>query len=164
MKRNPLGGLVHPAAHMKGERVPLRLHHVGVVVTDLPAATAFFVGLGLAVEGEAAVGGAWVDRVIGLSGVQSDIVMLVTPDGHGRVELSRFRSPQSPASEGPASANTLGIRHLSFEVDDLEGSVSRLRELGSELIGDIHNYEGIYLLCYVRGPEGIIVELAQRIG
>ena len=144
--------------------MPPRLDHIGVVVTDLATATAFFVDLGLIVEGEAAVGGEWVDRVVGLAGVQSDIVMLKTPDGHGRVELSRFRSPHTLASEAPQSANALGIRHLAFEVDDLDGTACRLREHGAELIGEVRKYEEVYLLCYMRGPEGIIVELAQRIG
>ncbi len=149
---------------MKGERLPLRLDHIGVVVTDLAAATAFFVELGLAVEGEAAVEGEWVDRVIGLADVQSDIVMLKTPNGHGRIELSRFRSPRGHASEAPPSANAPGIRHLSFEVEDLDGTVSRLREHGAELVGEIQDYGDVYRLCYVRGPDDIIIELAQRIG
>lgn len=142
--------------------MPLHMHHVGIVVTDLAAATAFFVDLGLKVEGKAAVGGRWVDRVIGLSGVQSDIVMLETPDG-GRIELSRFVTPRSQDSAESAAANTPGIRHLSFGVDDLHGTVDRLRSHGAELIGDVEDYEDTYLLCYLRGPEGIIIELAERI-
>lgn len=143
--------------------MPLRMDHVGVVVMDLEAATAFFVALGLSVQGEAAVGGEWVDRVIGLSGVESDIVMLSTPDGHGQVELSRFRSPQAPEGEGVSASNVPGIRHLAFEVDDLMSTVARLRAGGAELVGGIEDYEDVYRLCYMRGPEGIIVELAQRI-
>jgi catechol 2,3-dioxygenase-like lactoylglutathione lyase family enzyme len=134
--------------------------HVGIVVDDLAAATSFFVELGLELQGEAIVEGAWVDRVVGLEGIRAEIAMLHTPDGHGQVELTKFHAPPGPGGEGHAPANTPGIRHLAFAVDDIEGAVASLRAHGAELVGE---YEDIYRLCYVRGPEGIIVELAERI-
>ena len=140
-----------------------RLDHVGIVVGDLAAATAFFVELGLAPVGEAAVEGAWVDRIIGLPGVRSRIVMLETPDGHGRIELSAFDSPPSPDAGPPAASNVPGLRHLAFEVDDLDDVLARLRPHGAGLVGEVQRYEDVYRLCYVRGPEGILVELAQRL-
>jgi catechol 2,3-dioxygenase-like lactoylglutathione lyase family enzyme len=141
-----------------------RMDHVGIVVDDLEAATAFFLALGLKLQGEASVEGAWVDRVVGLDGVRTDIAMLETPDGHGRVELAKFHAPPSPAGDRHAPANTLGIRHLTFAVDNLDSVVAGVRAQGAELVGEIERYEDIYRLCYVRGPEGIIVELAERIG
>jgi catechol 2,3-dioxygenase-like lactoylglutathione lyase family enzyme len=141
-----------------------RMDHVGIVVDDLAAATAFFVELGLELQGEARVEGDWVGRVVGLEGVRSDIAMLATPDGNGRVELAKFHTPPSPGGDSNAAANTLGIRHLTFAVDDLEAVVARLRAHGAELVGKVERYEDSYLLCYLRGPEGIIVEIAERIG
>jgi len=140
------------------------MDHVGIVVDDLAAATEFFVELGLELQGEAAVEGAWVDRVIGLDGVRAEIAMLQTPDGHGRVELSKFYAPPGPGGDDHAPANTPGLRHLSFEVDDIDGAVAGLRARGAELVGEVERYRDSYRLCYVRGPEGIIVELAERIG
>jgi catechol 2,3-dioxygenase-like lactoylglutathione lyase family enzyme len=104
-----------------------------------------------------------VDRVIGLEGVRSDIVMLRTPDRHGAIELCTFHTPPSPPGERPAPANALGLRHLSFAVDDLDAVLERLRARGAELVGEVQRYEDSYLLCYVRGPEGILVELAQQL-
>ncbi|HEX3911007.1 MAG TPA: VOC family protein [Solirubrobacteraceae bacterium] len=141
-----------------------RMDHVGIVVEDLADATAFFLELGLELQGEAPVEGDWVDRVIGLEGVRAQIAMLQTPDGHGRVELSEFQAPASPGGDRHAPANTPGIRHLSFAVDDIDAIVARLRARGLELVGELECYRGIFRLCYVRGPEGIIVELAERIG
>lgn len=141
-----------------------RMDHVGVVVDDLEAATAFFVELGLELEGEGSVDGSWVDRVVGLDGVRAEIAMLQTPDGHGRVELARFLAPSGPGGDRNAPANTPGIRHLAFVVDDVEALVTGLRARGAELVGEVERYRDIYRLCYVRGPEGIIVELAERIG
>jgi catechol 2,3-dioxygenase-like lactoylglutathione lyase family enzyme len=140
-----------------------RMHHVGVVVDDLAAATEFFVELGLVVEGETAVEGTWVDRIVGLEGVRSDIVMMQTPDGNGRLELTKFHSPPSQDGDRHAPANAPGIRHVSFEVDDVDAAVAGVRARGAELVGDLVSYENFYRLCYVRGPEGIIVELAQRL-
>jgi len=140
-----------------------RMEHVGIVVDDLAAASAFFVALGLTLQGEASVEGAWVDRVIGLEGVRSDIAMLETPDGHARVELSQFHAPSSPSGDQHAPANVPGLRHLSFSVDDVDATIERLRVHGAELVGDVENYQDIYRLGYVRGPAGIIVELAEKI-
>lgn len=140
------------------------MDHVGVVVEDLAAATEFFLALGLERDGEASVGGEWVDRITGLEGVEAEIAMLRTPDGHGRVELARFSAPPARAGDGAAPANTLGIRHLTFAVKDIEDVLERLRAHGAELVGELERYQDTYLLCYVRGPEGIIVELAERVG
>ena len=141
-----------------------RLEHIGIVVDDLAAATAFFTALGLESEGEASVEGGSVDRINGLEGVRADIVILRTPDGHGKVELAKYHSPAFEGDDGPPPANAPGIRHILFAVDDVEASLARLREHGAELVGELENYENSYLLCYVRGPAGIIVELAQKLG
>jgi len=142
-----------------------RMDNVGIVVDDLAAAIAFFVELGLELEGEAQVEGPWVDRVVGLDGVQVDIAMMRTPDGHSRLELTKFRRPAA-ASPVPknAPANTLGIRRIMFAVEDIEDVLSRLRAHGAELVGEVAQYEDRYRLCYVRGPEGIIVALAEQLG
>ncbi|HEY1285418.1 MAG TPA: VOC family protein [Solirubrobacterales bacterium] len=140
-----------------------RMDHVGIVVDDLAAATEFFVQLGLELDGEASVEGGWVDRVVGLDGVQADIAMLRTPDGHGRIELAKFHSPPSQGSGPQAPANTLGIRHVTFAVEDIDAVVAGLRARGAELVGEVVRYEDVYRLCYIRGPAGIIVELAERI-
>lgn len=140
-----------------------RLEHVGIVVDDLESATAFFLELGLTLQGEGQVEGGWVDRVVGLEGVRVEYAMVETPDGHGRLELVKFHSP-SVRGGGNAPANTLGIRHIAFAVDDIDAAVATVRARGGELVGEVENYEDIYRLCYVRGPEGIIVELAERIG
>ena len=139
------------------------MDHVGIVVDDLAAATQFFVQLGLELTGEGTVEGDWVDRVIGLEDVRSEIAFLQTPDGHAQLELSRFHNPPSQGDDRPAPANTRGIRHLSFVVDDLDTVLADLRAGGTELVGEVERYEDFYRLCYVRGPEGIIVELAERI-
>jgi catechol 2,3-dioxygenase-like lactoylglutathione lyase family enzyme len=141
-----------------------RMDHVGIVVDDLAAATAFFVELGLELQGETPVQGGWVDRVVGLEGVRANIAMLETPDGHGRIELTKFHAPSGRAGEWHAPANTPGIRHITFAVDDIDDVVARLQARGAELVGEVERYENIYRLCYIRGPEGIIVELAERIG
>jgi catechol 2,3-dioxygenase-like lactoylglutathione lyase family enzyme len=139
------------------------MDHVGVVVDDLAAATAFFVDLGLEVRGETAVEGDWVDRIVGLEGVRVDTAMVATPDGHGRLELIEFHSP--PAQGGDAHpANTRGIRHIAFIVDDIDAAVARTRAHGAKLVGEVERYKDVFRLCYLRGPAGIIVELAERIG
>jgi catechol 2,3-dioxygenase-like lactoylglutathione lyase family enzyme len=140
------------------------MHHVGIVVDDLEAATEFFTELGLVLEGEGSVEGRSVDRVVGLDGVQADIAMLQTPDGHGRIELAKFHTPSSQGGDRHAPANTPGIRHVTFAVEDIDTVVAGLRARGAELVGELERYEDSYRLCYVRGPEGIIVELAEQIG
>jgi catechol 2,3-dioxygenase-like lactoylglutathione lyase family enzyme len=140
-----------------------RLEHVGIVVDDLAAATAFFAALGLELEGEASVGGGLVDRINGLEGVRADIVILQTPDGDTKVELAKYRSPAYEGDDEPAPANAPGIRHILFVVDDIEASLAALRAHGGKLVGELVNYENSYWLCYVRGPAGIIVELAEKI-
>src|SRR6476469_5694329 len=133
-----------------------RMDHVGIVVDDLTAATAFFVELGLKQLGETPVEGEWVARVVGLEGIRVDIAMLETPDGQGWLELVKFHAPTSQGGDRHAPANTPGIRHLAFAVDDIDAVVSDLQARGAELVGEVENYEDIYRLCYVRGPEGII--------
>lgn len=141
-----------------------RLEHVGIVVGDLEAAKAFFAELGLEVEGENSVEGRAVDRIVGLAGVRSDVVMLRTPDGHGKLELIRYRTPAGPGGDPEAPANAPGLRHILFEVAGIEDVLARLQPHGGELVGELVQYEDSFKLCYVRGPEGIIVELAERIG
>jgi catechol 2,3-dioxygenase-like lactoylglutathione lyase family enzyme len=142
-----------------------RMANVGIVVDDLDAAISFFEELGLEVEGRTTVEGDWVDRVIGLQGTRSDIAMMHTPDGHGRLELARYQHPPAvgpdPRSE---PANTRGMGRIMFNVDDIDDVVERLQALGGELVGEIVQYEDAYRLCYLRGPEGIIVALAQELG
>jgi catechol 2,3-dioxygenase-like lactoylglutathione lyase family enzyme len=142
----------------------LRMDHVGIVVDGLEAAKAFFVELGLKLQGEAPVAGGWVDRVVGLEGVRAEIATLETPDGHGRLELAKFHAPSGRDGDRHAPANTPGIRHVTFAVDDIDAAVAGARARGGELVGQVEQYEDIYRLCYVRGPEEIIVELAQQIG
>jgi catechol 2,3-dioxygenase-like lactoylglutathione lyase family enzyme len=141
-----------------------RMDHVSVVVDDLPAAVAFFTTLGMALEGETPVEGPWVDRVNGLKGVQVDIVMMRTPDGHGKLELTKFRNPKLVEIE-PAIAppNTPGLRSVMFAVEDVDDTVARLRAHGAELVGEVVQYEDKYRLCYMRGPAGIIVALAEEL-
>jgi catechol 2,3-dioxygenase-like lactoylglutathione lyase family enzyme len=139
------------------------LENVGIVVDDLAAVRAFFVDLGLEQVGDGEVTGEWVDRCVGLDDVRCELSMLQTSDGNGRLELMHFNSP--PAREGDTNAppNTFGIRRLAFSVDDIDAAVAKLRDRGLELLGEVVNYEDVYRLCYVRGPEGIIVMLAERI-
>ena len=141
-----------------------KLDHISVVVVDLAAAVAFFNALGMTVEGEAQIEGPWVDRVNGLESVQVDIVMMRTPDGHGRLELTKFRNPKLVEIE-PAIAppNTLGLRSVMFAVEDIDDTVARLRAHGAELVGEVAQYEDKYRLCYMRGPAGIIVSLAEEL-
>jgi catechol 2,3-dioxygenase-like lactoylglutathione lyase family enzyme len=139
------------------ERVTIQhMEHVGIVVDDLEAATAFFVELGLELQGEGQVEGGWVDRVVGLEGVRVEYAMVETPDGHGRLELVKFHSPSVRGGDGHAPANILGIRHVAFAVDDIDAAVATVRARGGELVGEVENYEDIYRLCYVRGPDGYL--------
>ena len=140
-----------------------RLDHTGFVVEDLAAAIAFFVELGLELEGETTVEGEWVDQLLGLDGVRADLAFLRTPDGHGRVELSTFHRP--PATDGAprAPVNTPGIPRLSFVVDDVDDSVERLRPHGAELVGQVAQYDDIYRYGYIRGPAGVIIGLVEEL-
>ena len=141
-----------------------RMDNVLIVVDDLEAAIAFFVELGMEMEGKTQVEGDSVDRTVGLDGVRADIVMMRTPDGHGRVELTKFHTPSAISSEPQnAPANTLGIRRIMFAVDDIEDVIARLRTHGAELLGEVAQYEESYRLCFVRGPEGIIIGLAEQL-
>jgi catechol 2,3-dioxygenase-like lactoylglutathione lyase family enzyme len=141
-----------------------RLDHVSVVVDDLAAAVAFFTALGMTVEAQMPIEGPWVDRINGIEHVQVDIVMMQTPDGHGRLELTKFRHPKLVAIE-PAIAppNALGLRSVMFTVESVDEAVSRLRANGGELVGEVVQYEDRYKLCYMRGPAGIIVSLAEEL-
>jgi catechol 2,3-dioxygenase-like lactoylglutathione lyase family enzyme len=141
----------------------LRLDNVGIVVDDLEAAVAFFVELGLELEGEATVEGRSVDRVVGLEGVRSDIAMLRTPDGHGRLELSKFHAPAAVSAGPNPPVNRLGMGRIMFAVDDIDAVVAGLRARGSELVGEVVQYGDTYRLCYVRGPEGILLALAEQL-
>ncbi|MFF0312174.1 VOC family protein [Streptosporangium sp. NPDC004379] len=142
-----------------------RMDNVLIVVEDLDAVIAFFVELGMELEGRGPIEGRWVERVIGIDDVRQDVAMLRTPDGHGRIELAMFHAPKAIRPEPKdAPANTLGIRRVMFAVDDIEDAVARLRAHGAELVGEVMRYEDVYLLCYVRGPEGIVVGLAEQIG
>ena len=142
-----------------------RMDNVLIVVDDLEAAKAFFAELGMELEGETTNEGRWVDRVVGLNDVRADIAMMRPPDGHGGVELTKFHTPPAVRAE-PASApvNTLGMRRIMFAVDDIDDVVTRLRSHGAELVGEIVQYEDIYRLCFLRGPEGIIIGLAEQVG
>lgn len=143
----------------------LRMDNVLVVVEDLEAARAFFAELGLELEGEAQLEGPWVDQVVGLDGVRADVVMLRTPDGQCGIELTRYHSPEAVRAEPPdAPANALGLRRIMFQVDDVEDVVARLERHGGELVGEIAQYEDVYRLCFLRGPAGIILGLAERLG
>ncbi|HEU0242777.1 MAG TPA: VOC family protein [Candidatus Limnocylindrales bacterium] len=140
-----------------------RMDNVLIVVDDLDAAIAFFADLGLELEGRASVEGQDVDRLVGLDGVRSEIAMMRTADGHG-IELDKFHWPPAVKGErADAPVNTLGIRRIMFAVDDLDAVLARLRSHGAELIGEVVQYEGSYRLCYVRGPEGLMVALAQKL-
>ena len=136
-----------------------RIDHVGIIVNDLPAAKAFFLDLGLEMMGE----GEWVERIIGLQDVKAEIIMLRTPDGEANIELSKFHSPTDENGIQHPLANTLGIRHITFAVEDIEAIVAKLKKNGAELVGEIQTYENTYKLCYIRGPEGIILELAEQL-
>jgi catechol 2,3-dioxygenase-like lactoylglutathione lyase family enzyme len=142
-----------------------RMDNVLIVVEDLEAAKAFFAELGMELEGEALLEGPWVDSTVGLEGVRADIAMMRTPDGHGRVELTKFHTPPAVRAEPEsAPANALGIRRIMFAVDDIDDVVARLRGHGAELVGEIAQYEDIYRLCFLRGPEGIIIGVAEQLG
>ena len=140
-----------------------RMDHVGIVVEDLAAAIAFFVELGLELEGEAEVEGQFADDLLGLDGVRADIAIVRTPDGHGRVELSTFNSPVTTTTAPRAPVETPGIPRLTFVVDAIHDVLDRLRAHGAELVGEVAQYEDIYRYCYVRGPAGVIIGLAEEL-
>ena len=142
----------------------LRMDNVGIVFRDMDAAVDFFVELGLQVDGRTTVEGEWSDRVVGLEGQRVDIVMLRTPDGHNKLELMSYQRPE-PITPQPqvAPANTLGLRRLMFAVDDIEDTIARLRTHGAELVGEVVRYEDLFLLCYLKGPEGVTVALAEQL-
>jgi catechol 2,3-dioxygenase-like lactoylglutathione lyase family enzyme len=163
MAGRPVKGL---CARLGARRVTVkRMDNVLIVVDDMDAAKEFFVALGMTLEGETTVEGAWADRVVGLEGVRSDIAMMRTPDGHGRVELSKFHAPAA-VRFGPEDvpSNTLGMRRIMFTVDDVDATLGRLRAVGGSLVGEVAQYEDVYRLCFVRGPEGILVGLAEELG
>ena len=142
-----------------------RMDNVLIVVDDLEAAKAFFVELGMELEDQTTVEGRWVDRVVGLENVRSEIAMMRTPDGHGRVELTKFHTPAAVKAEPKnAPVNMLGIRRIMFAVDDIDDVLARLRTHGAELVGEVAQYEDMYRLCFIRGPEGIIIGLAEQLG
>jgi catechol 2,3-dioxygenase-like lactoylglutathione lyase family enzyme len=143
-----------------------RMDNVGIVFEDLPAAISFFKELGLELEGEAQIEGVWADRTVGLNGLRSDIAMMRTPDGHSRLELAKYHKPKAVGATPPKPPpNTVGLHRVMFAVDDIDDTVARLkRNQGAELLGDIAQYENMYRLCYLRGPEGIIIALAEQIG
>ena len=141
-----------------------RMEHVSAVVDDLEAAKARFFELGMELEGEAPIEGRWGDRVNGLDGVRVDIAMIRTPDGHGRLELTKFHTPKAVSAEPEnALGNTLGLRSIMFAVDDIDATIAGLQAHGARLVGEVAQYEDSYRLCYVRGPEGIIVALAEQL-
>ncbi|MEC3978240.1 VOC family protein [Amycolatopsis sp. H20-H5] len=140
-----------------------RMDNVAIVVDDLEATVAFFAELGLELEGKATVEGSAVDRVVGLEGVRSDIAMMRTPDGHGRLELTKYHTPSSRDGDQRAPANTLGMHRVMFAVEDIDDILDRLRPHGAELLGELVQYENSYRLCYLRGPAGILVALAEQI-
>ncbi len=141
-----------------------RMDNVGIVVADLDAAIVFFTELGLVLEGRMRIDGDWAGRVTGVRGQRVEVAMLRTPDGHGRVELSRFDAPAIAADHRTAPVNALGYLRVMFTVEDLDATLARLRRLGATVVGDVVDYEGIYRLCYLRGPEGILLGLAQQLG
>ncbi|HXF32156.1 MAG TPA: VOC family protein [Solirubrobacterales bacterium] len=142
-----------------------RMEHVGIVVDDLAAAVEFFVAVGLELDGETSVEGEVVDRMTGLEGVRSDLAFLRTPDGHGKLEVVQYRSParERDGDPPPPRPNSPGLNHLLFAVDDLEATLARLRPHGAELVGEVIDYGTSYRLAYLRGPGGMIVELAEKL-
>jgi len=150
---------------MLGDMAIQRMDNVAIVVDDLDAAVAFFTELGMELEGKGQIEGLVADRTVGLDGVRTEIAMMRTPDGHGRLELTTYVSPPASAPDPAVPApNTLGLHRVMFAVDDIHDTVARLRAHGAELLGEVAQYENIFLLCYLRGPAGIIVALAEQIG
>lgn len=142
-----------------------RMDNVAIVVKDLDGAVDFFTELGMELEGRTPIEGLFADQAVGIDGIRSEIAMMRTPDGHGRVELTTYHSPDviTPDPIAPAP-NTAGLHRIMFAVDDIDDTITRLRAHGAELLGEVGNYENVYRFCYLRGPEGIIVALAEQIG
>jgi catechol 2,3-dioxygenase-like lactoylglutathione lyase family enzyme len=142
-----------------------RIDHVSVIVKDIAAARDFFLEMGLQVQGETKMEGEWLGRIVGLNDVKTEVVMMQTADGEANLELAKFIKPTDANGVQPGFSNTLGIRHICFAVEGLDALVAKLqKKFGAELVGEIHNYQDVYRLCYLRGPEGIILELAEEIG
>jgi catechol 2,3-dioxygenase-like lactoylglutathione lyase family enzyme len=141
-----------------------RMNNVGIVVESLDSAIAFFTELGLTLEGRTTIEGDWAGRVTGLGEQRVEIAMMVTPDGHSRLELSRFLSPPAVADHRNAPVNALGYLRVMFAVDDIDETLARLRKRGAQLVGDVVQYEDSYRLCYIRGPEGLLIGLAEQLG
>ena len=141
-----------------------RMDNVGIVVEDLDAAIGFFGELGLSLEGRTSIAGEWAGRVTGLHGQRVEVAMMRTPDGHSRLELSRFDSPAISSDHRIAPVNSLGYLRVMFTVDDIDDTLARLRRLGASVVDEVVDYENIYRLCYVRGVEGILIGLAQELG
>lgn len=142
----------------------LRMDNIGLVVSDLRAAVAFFAELGLEIVGETTVEGPAVDRLVGLQGVRSDIALMRTPDGHGQIELTKYQTPAAIGREPNVPVNNLGACRIMFAVTDIEDVIARLRQHGADLVGELVQYEDTYRLCYLRGPEGFVVALAEELG
>jgi len=142
----------------------LEMHNVGIVVESLDNAISFFKEIGLTLEGRTMVEGEWAGRVTGLSNQSVEIAMMVTPDGHSRLELSRFLSPHNIADHRTAPVNSLGYLRIMFRVDNLDELLSRLAKHGAEIVGEVVNYENVYRLCYIRGTEGLLIGLAEQVG
>ena len=141
-----------------------RMDNVGIVVQDIDAAIEFFTELGLKLEGRATVEGEWAGRVTGLGHQRVEIAMMVTPDGHGRLELSRFLTPPAVADHRNAPVNALGYLRVMFTVEDIDDTLARLGKRGAELVGEVVRYEDTYRLCYIRGPDGLLIGLAEELG
>ena len=142
-----------------------RMDNVGIVVDDLDAAVAFFTELGMELEGRMSIEGRWAERVVGMDDMRSEIAMMRIPDAPGRIELAKYHAPQSSIPRPEVTPpNTVGLHRVMFTVDDIEDTIARLRPHGAELVGEVSRYEDSYLLCYLRGPSGIIVGLAEQVG
>ena len=142
----------------------IRMDNVGIVVESLDTAISFFTELGLKLEGRAMIEGEWAGRVTGLGTQRVEIAMMVTPDGHSRLELSRFLTPPAVADHRNAPVNALGYLRVMFTVEDIDATLTRLRKCGAELVGEVVQYKDAYRLCYIRGPEGLLIGLAQELG
>ena len=142
----------------------IRMDNVGIVVESLDEAIAFFAELGLKLEGRATIEGEWAGRVTGLGNQHVEIAMMVTPDGHSRLEISRFLTPPVVADHRNAPVNALGYLRVMFTVDDIDETLARLQKIGAKLVGEVVKYEELYRLCYIRGPEGILIGLAEQLG